>query len=201
MTALARAVDAKSPWTLGHSERVTALSLAIGREMGLTAKELDMLQRGGLLHDIGKIGIPGSILDKPGKLTREEFAIIQEHPEKGARILEPIPAFQEIIPVVTQHHERFDGKGYPWGLSGEAISLGARILAIADVYDALTSDRPYRVALRPEDAISYVAENAGIQFDPAVARIFLNIISREEATSTFREDRPVSISGHVTITK
>ena len=201
MTALARAVDAKSPWTLGHSERVTALSLAIGRGMGLTAKELEMLQRGGMLHDIGKIGIPGSILDKPEKLTAKEFAMIQEHPEKGARILEPIPAFQNIIPIVTQHHERFDGKGYPRGLSGEAISLGARILAVADVYDALTSDRPYRVALRPEEAFSYVVENAGMQFDPAVTKTFRNIIPREEAMSIFRKDRPVSISNYVAITK
>ncbi len=201
MTALARAVDAKSTWTSGHSERVTALTLAIGREMGLTAKDLDTLQRGGMLHDIGKIGIPGSILDKPGKLTREEFAIIQEHPGKGARILEPIPAFRGIIPIVTEHHERFDGKGYPRGLSGEAISLGARILAVADVYDALISDRPYRVALRPEEALSYVVENGGLQFDPAVTQIFRNIISREEATSIFRKDRPVSIAGHGTITK
>ena len=201
MTALARAVDAKSPWTLGHSERVTALSLAIGREMGLTAKELDMLHRGGMLHDIGKIGIPGSILDKPDKLTEKEFAIIQEHPGKGARILEPIPAFQEIIPIVTQHHERFNGKGYPRGLSGEAIYLGARILAVADVYDALTSDRPYRVALRPEEAFSYIVENAGMQFDPAVAQNFRKINLREEATSIFRKDRPVSIAGHGTITK
>ncbi|HJX15747.1 MAG TPA: HD domain-containing phosphohydrolase, partial [Candidatus Deferrimicrobiaceae bacterium] len=201
MTALARAVDAKSPWTSGHSERVTALSLAIGREMGLTAKELDTLHRGGMLHDIGKIGIPGSILDKPGKLTRDEFAIIQEHPGKGARILEPIPAFREVIPIVTEHHERFDGKGYPRGLSGEAISLGARILAVADVYDALTSDRPYRVALRPEEALSYVVENGGLQFDPAVTQIFRNIISREEAMSIFRKNRPVSIAGHGTITK
>lgn len=200
MTALARAVDAKSPWTLGHSERVTALSLLIGRGMGLTAKELEMLQRGGMLHDIGKIGIPGSILDKPEKLTAKEFAMIQEHPEKGACILEPIPAFQEIIPIVMQHHERFDGKGYPRGLSGEAISLGARILAVADVYEALTSDRPYRVAIRPEEAFAYVVENAGTQFDLAVVANFRNIYLREEATSTFRNARPGTIADHETIT-
>src|SRR4030067_263282 len=120
---------------------------------GLTARERGMRQRGGMLHDMGKIGIPGSILDKPEKLTAKEFAMIQEHPEKGARILEPIPAFQNIIPIVTQHHERFDGKGYPRGPPGRGISLGARILAGADVYDDLTSARASRGAFRPVEAV------------------------------------------------
>jgi putative nucleotidyltransferase with HDIG domain len=201
MTALARAVDAKSSWTAGHSERVTELTLKIGRAMGFTAQELDLLQRGGLLHDIGKIGVPGKILDKQGKLTQEEFAIIFEHPEKGARILEPIPAFQEVIPIVAQHHERFDGKGYPRGLSGEVISLGARILAVADVYDAMSADRPYRSAF-PRDLVhDHIEKNAGLQFDPVVVRAFQQIILAGDAASTIGENRPVDIAGSISLMK
>ncbi len=197
MTALARAVDAKSSWTAGHSERVTELTLKIGREMGFTAQELDLLQRGGLLHDIGKIGVPGKILDKPGKLTQEEFAIIYEHPEKGARILEPIPAFQEVIPIVAQHHERFDGKGYPRGLSGEVISLGARILAVADVYDSMSADRPYRSAYPLDLVHDHIEKNAGLQFDPVVVQAFQKIILAGDAASTIGENRPVDIAGSI----
>ena len=201
MIALARTVDAKSPWTAGHSERVTALSLAIGREMGLTAQELNSLQRGGLLHDIGKIGVPGHILDKPGKLTQEELAIIHRHPGKGARILEPIPAFQEVIPIVEQHHERFDGKGYPRGLSGEAISLGARILAVADVCDAMSADRPYRPAFPLDLVCDNIEKNAGLQFDPVVVRALRKIILAGDAASTIGEHRPVHIAGSVSLRK
>jgi len=195
MTALARAVDTKSPWTAGHSERVTELALRIGREMGLTARELDLLHRGGLLHDIGKIGTPARILDKPDKLTSEEFAIIREHPEKGARILEPIPAFRETIPIVSQHHEKFDGNGYPGGLSGEQISLGARILAVADVYDALAADRPYRPAFPPDMVHAIIDKTTGTHFDPAVVRAFHKIIPPVEAENISREDRPATIVG------
>jgi putative nucleotidyltransferase with HDIG domain len=201
MTALARTVDTKSSWTAGHSERVTELSLAIGREMGLTAQELDLLQRGGLLHDIGKIGVPGHILDKPGKLTPEEFAVISEHPGKGGRILEPIPAFQEVIPIVAQHHERFDGKGYPRGLSGEAISLGARILAVADVYDALAADRPYRPAFPLDHVHDHIEKNAGRHFDPVVVQALRKIILTGDEASTIGEDRPVRIAGHLSLLK
>jgi putative nucleotidyltransferase with HDIG domain len=201
MTALARTVDTKSSWTAGHSERVTALSLAIGREMGLPEQDLDLLHRGGLLHDIGKIGVPGHILDKPGNLTREESAIISEHPEKGSRILEPIPAFQEVIPIVAQHHERFDGKGYPRGLSGEAISLGARILAVADVYDALAADRPYRPAFPMDLVHDYIEKSAGRHFDPAVIQAFRKIMLTGDAASTIGEERPVRIAGHISLLK
>ena len=199
MTALARAVDTKSPWTAGHSERVTELALKIGREMGLTAKELDLLHRGGLLHDIGKIGTPARILDKPDKLTSEEFAIIRDHPEKGARILEPIPAFRDVIPIVSQHHEKFDGKGYPGGLSGEQISLGARILAVADVYDALAADRPYRPAFPPDIVHAIIDKTTGSHFDPAVVRAFQKIIPPVEAEIISREDRPATVVGETSL--
>lgn len=195
MTALARTVDTKSPWTAGHSERVTKLALKIGREMGLTAKELNLLHRGGLLHDVGKIGVPAKILDKPGKLTPEEFAIIREHPGKGSRILEPIPAFREIIPIVLQHHEKFDGKGYPGGLSGEQISLGARILAVADVYDALAADRPYRPAFPLDQVHAIIEKGAGLHFDPVVVQAFRKIILPGEAENISREDRAATIVG------
>ena len=175
LTALARTVDAKSSWTAGHSERVTNLSLQIGHAMGLTSEELDILQRGALLHDIGKIGIPGYILDKPSKLTADEYTLFKEHPEKGALILEPIKAYCKVIPVVAQHHEWFDGQGYPKGLSGDGICMGARILAVADVYDALLSDRPYRKGWDKDAVIDHIREKAGLHFDPEVVRAFMKI--------------------------
>lgn len=174
--ALANAVDAKSPWTAGHSERVTRLSMATGRAMGLTPQELEQLHLGGMFHDIGKIAVPEAILDKPARLTEEEFALIKTHAEVGARILEPISAYEKIIPMVAQHHERFDGTGYPLGLSGAGISLGARILAVADVFDALFSDRPYRAGWQRSQVLSFIKEKAGSQFDPEVAETLLTIL-------------------------
>ena len=185
LTALARAVDANSHWTAGHSERVTALSMNMGRAMGLSKKELDILHRAGLLHDLGKIGVPSFILDKPGKLTDEEWAIIKEHPGKGALILEPIPAFREVVPLVAQHHERFDGSGYPLCLAGPDISLGARILAVADVYDALISDRPYRRGWRLPDVIQFINTKAGLDFDPEVVQAFRSLRPDERGADTF----------------
>jgi HD-GYP domain-containing protein (c-di-GMP phosphodiesterase class II) len=179
LRALARAVDAKSPWTAGHSERVTEKALQIGQAMGLTPEALDDLHRGGLLHDIGKIGIPVSILDKPGKLDDEEFQLIRSHSGMGARILEPIAAYANAIPIVLQHHEHYNGKGYPDPLSGEEISLGARILAVADVYDALVSDRPYRTGMDRERVIGIIKEEAGKQFDPRVVEALLEVIGQE----------------------
>jgi len=179
LTALARAIDAKSPWTSGHSERVTDLAIEIGRAMGLPAAELEILRRGGLLHDIGKIGTPAAILDKPGKLTEAERREVQSHVDIGARILEPIPGFEECLPIVRQHHEWFDGSGYPEGLRGEAISLLARVLAVADTYDALVSSRPYRLGLDPERAVAIIRKGAGTQFDPRVVEAFLEVVARE----------------------
>jgi putative nucleotidyltransferase with HDIG domain len=176
LTALARAVDEKSPWTAGHSERVTEKALEIGKVMGLKQDQLENLHRGALLHDIGKIGIPAGILDKPGKMTDEEYQLIQEHPGKGARILEPIAAYAHIIPMVVQHHEKFNGKGYPDGIAGKEISLGGRILAVADVFDALISDRPYREGMGLERTIGIIKEDSGTHFDPNVVRAFLKVI-------------------------
>jgi putative nucleotidyltransferase with HDIG domain len=177
LTALARTVDAKSPWTAGHSERVTSLSLKIGQALGMTSEELDILHRGGLLHDIGKIGIPSSILNKPAKLTDDERFLIMQHPGKGALILEPIKAYSKAIPAVAQHHEWVNGQGYPKGLKGDDISISARILAVADVYDAMSSDRPYRKGLDEDVVIGYLREKAGLQFDPEVVRVLEKVIS------------------------
>ncbi|MFZ0451474.1 MAG: HD domain-containing phosphohydrolase [Desulfatiglandaceae bacterium] len=180
LKALARTVDAKSPWTAGHTERVTQNTLRIGRIMGFSREDLKDLHRGGLLHDIGKIGVPAHILDKPGKLTRAEWTIVRNHPRMGAKIIEPIAAFIHIAPMILQHHERFDGRGYPDSLSGDAISLGARVLAVADAYDAMVSDRPYRKGMAQERAVQIIRQEAGRQFDPVVVRAFLQVLGEPE---------------------
>lgn len=184
LTALARAIDAKSSWTAGHSERVTRMALKIGQAMGLNAHDLEIMHRGGLLHDIGKIGTPQEILDKPGKLEPQEMKIMREHVEVGLRILEPIPGLSESLPIVAQHHEWFDGSGYPKGLAGTAINFYARIFGVADCYDAMTSDRPYRKGLPVETAISVIRENAGRQFDPDVVKAFLTMCASKQMDET-----------------
>jgi putative nucleotidyltransferase with HDIG domain len=179
LTALARAIDAKSEWTAGHSERVTKLALKIGRVLGLNQEELDNLHRAGLLHDIGKLGTPAELIDKSDRLTAEEQQIINEHPRIGERILEPIEAYAEIIPIVRQHHEWFNGKGYPDGLAREAINLGARILAVADVYDALSSERPYRAAMDPDQALQIIKETSGSHFDPVLVDALFEVMEQD----------------------
>ena len=176
LKALAGTVDAKSSWTAGHSERVADIGLKIGKTLGLESGLLINLQRAAFLHDIGKIGVPVAILDKPGKLNPEEFDLIKAHPRIGARILKPIKAYDEIIPMVLQHHERYDGKGYPDGLNENSINWGARILAVADVFDALKSDRPYRDGLPFEQVIGLIRQESGHQFDPEVVKAFLAVV-------------------------
>ena len=175
---LANTVDAKSPWTAGHSARVTQLALAISEGMGLSESEREILYLGSMLHDIGKIGVPESILDKNGPLNAEEYSLIKKHAEVGAQILEPIRAYEEIIPIVAQHHEWFDGSGYPNGLSGNDISMGARILSVADVYDALISDRPYRRGWEKTKVLNFLREKAGNQFDPMIVEALINIANK-----------------------
>lgn len=165
MLALARTIDAASPWTAGHSERVTQGALEIGRRLGLDRLALDRLRRGGLLHDIGKIGVPAAILDKPKSLTAEERKVIESHPVIGAEIIKPIAAFRELRPLVLYHHELLDGSGYPDGLSGDAIPTLVRVLTVADIFDALVSDRPYRAGLTPVRALSILREGAGRKYD------------------------------------
>jgi putative nucleotidyltransferase with HDIG domain len=191
-------VDAKSPSTAGHSERVTVLALKIGQSLELTLQEITVLHRGALLHDIGKIGVPARILDKPGKLTDEEYRIIREHSRLGARILEPVAAYADIIPIVLQHHERFDGKGYPDGLTGENIALGARILAVADVFDALLSDRPYRAGMELNQVLEIVKEEAGRQFDPVVVKALEEVLTLKE-TERASKGMIYALNGEISI--
>jgi HD-GYP domain-containing protein (c-di-GMP phosphodiesterase class II) len=159
--ALAAAIDAKDPYTEGHSQRVSELALEIGREMGLPGEELHHLRIGSLLHDIGKIGIPDAILRKPGALSAEEYGVMQAHPAIGARILERVRTLRRELPALAEHHERMDGSGYPRRLRGQEISLFGRITAVADVFDALTSDRPYRRALSAKEALDYLSQRTG----------------------------------------
>jgi putative nucleotidyltransferase with HDIG domain len=178
LRALAGTIDAKSPWTAGHSERVTATAVALGRWMQLPEADLERLSRGGLLHDIGKIGIPIAVLDKPERLTEEERRIIETHPVVGAHILEPVKPFHDVIDIVRNHHERWDGKGYPDGLAGEEIPFLARIVAVADVYDAISSARPYRGATPPPVVLSIIERGSGTLFDPRIAEAFLAMMTQ-----------------------
>ena len=192
LTALARTIDANSRWTAGHSERVTLTAIAIAQRMGLDAEQIDALRRGALLHDIGKIGVPVEVLNKPAALTDEEFEQVKAHVTIGHRILEPIEAFHDLIPVVRHHHERMDGTGYPDGLVGEDIDLSARIVAVADTFDALTSDRPYRKGLAVRTAVEVIRNGAGTQLDPLVVEVFLQLLA--EGALDYAHDRDDVVS-------
>lgn len=170
MLALARTIDAASPWTGGHSERVTHTAMEIGRRVGFEQADLERLRRGGLLHDIGKIAVPPQILNKAGPLTAEEQSVIQAHPRIGADIVKPIAAFHELVPLVLYHHELLDGSGYPEGLAGEAIPPLVRVLTVADIFDALTSDRPYRRGLSCEAALTILRAGAGSKYEANAVR-------------------------------
>jgi putative nucleotidyltransferase with HDIG domain len=175
IAALAEAIEAKDAYTRGHTRRVTVASVAIADEMGLHAGEVAAIRAAALLHDIGKIGMPDYILHKPGRATEDEMEIIRRHPLDGARILRPLHHLREVIPGVAEHHERYDGTGYPRGLRGEEISLAGRIIAVADVFDAMTSDRPYRRALPAEAALEELRRQGGRQFDPQVVEAFVRV--------------------------
>lgn len=172
-------VEAKDPYTRGHSDRVSEYSVLLGQKLNLDDKTLHILKIGGLFHDIGKIGIPDSILLKDSKLNDEEYSQIKNHPTIGAHMLGDADIFKDIIPVVKHHHERFDGKGYPSRLEGANIPLVARIAAVADTFDAMTSKRTYRNSL-PIDVVKAEIERcSGSQFDPEIAKVFLDILNNE----------------------
>lgn len=179
---LAIALDERDQYTHGHARRVTTIALQIGTAMKLTFADMEILRLSGILHDIGKIGIPDQVLLKPGKLSGEEFAWIRKHPEKGARILRQLnnKMIAEIADIIKHHHERYDGKGYPAGLHGEEIPLLSRIIALADSYDAMTSDRPYRKGMTREDALAEIQRESGGQFDPVMVANFLYLYEKEE---------------------
>jgi putative nucleotidyltransferase with HDIG domain len=181
ITALARTVEMRDQYTADHTQRVTDYALMLAEELGLAAAERHHIQIGTPLHDIGKIGVEDAILRKPGKLTDGEFELMKAHTLKGAAILAAIPALQPIIPIVRHHHERWDGRGYPDRLAGDQISQLARIVAVADAFDAMTSDRPYRKALGPEMAFGELRDKAGTHFDPVCVKAFLKLQSRVAA--------------------
>ena len=158
--AFARAVEAKSSYTRGHADRVTNYALALAAQVGLANSDVEILRQGSVLHDIGKINLPDAILDKPGPLTEEEYSLVKQHPVQGVRILEPLRSVRVLLPLVRWHHERIDGCGYPDGLRGEAIPLLVRILSVADIYDAVSSDRPYREAMTQAQAIGILQHEA-----------------------------------------
>ncbi len=172
-------VEAKDPYTRGHSDRVAEYSVLIGEKLGLSEEDLKTLRVGGLFHDIGKIGIPDSILLKESRLTDDEYSEIKNHPSIGAHILCNAEVFKDIIPIVKHHHERYDGRGYPGRLQGEDIPYFARIAAVADAFDAMTSKRTYRDSLDISVVRSEIEKNLGTQFDPKLGRIFIDIIDSE----------------------
>ena len=175
---MVNALDAKSPWTKGHSERVAMYAEEIATEMLIDKDEIKNIRLAGILHDIGKIGTDDYLLDKPGKLTVEEFDAVKKHPAMGAAILEEINQLKEIIPYIKYHHEKLDGKGYPNRLKGGKIPLGARILHVADSFDSMTSDRPYRPAPGIEYALSELNRHKGSQFDHIVVEAFLEVLKK-----------------------
>ncbi len=180
LAALARTVEVRDPYTAHHTERVTAYALMLADRMGLSPAEQNHIKIGTPLHDIGKIGIDDAILRKPGKLTPQEYELMKEHTLKGAAILESIPALGPVIPIVRHHHERWDGSGYPDGLSMERISRLARVVAVADAFDAMTSNRPYRPAMPLEQAFAELVARAGSHFDPECVEAFLSLRSHIE---------------------
>jgi putative nucleotidyltransferase with HDIG domain len=174
--SLALAVETKDPYTIGHSERVAELSEELATKMGLLQSEVERVRIAGILHDIGKIGVSEILLGKKEKLEECEYEVVKLHSMEGQNILKPLYFLNDILPAIYHHHERFDGKGYPVGLSGKDIPLWARIIQVADTYDAMTSDRPYRAALSDEQAIKEITSNSGTQFDPVISHIMVKII-------------------------
>lgn len=173
LTVLANAIEARDAYTRGHVERVSSYSVMIAREMEMDDDEVDEIELGAILHDIGKIHVHESILSKPGELTPQEISEMRKHTEICAFMVKDIPYLVPATPIIKYHHERYDGKGYPEGLSGEDIPLHARIMAIADLFDALTTIRSYHEAFSPEEAVAYIQNEAGKHFDPKIVEVFV----------------------------
>jgi putative nucleotidyltransferase with HDIG domain len=197
IAALAAAIDARDPYTLGHSEQVMRYSVRLGELLGLSSQRIEYIRYGALLHDIGKIGIRDYILLKPGPLTDEEFAVMRTHPTIGADILRKIKSLRDVIPIIECHHERVDGRGYPGRLSGLQIKEEARILAISDAYDAMTSHRAYRKGRRPEEAFDVLMKGRGTHWDGTFVEAFVEMILREGAALLIPHSRPpqLAVSG------
>ncbi|MEN8159320.1 MAG: HD domain-containing phosphohydrolase [Myxococcota bacterium] len=189
--ALAEAVDAKDTYTRGHSERVGVYASKLGRELGLPRELIERIYISGLLHDVGKIGVPDTIITKPDRLTPEEYEEIKRHPEIGARILQPVAFLSDVVPCVRHHHEWYDGSsaGYPSRLIGDQIPLPSRIILVADTVEAMTSDRPYRRGLPLERVVNELHQYAGTQFDPNCVEAMLRLLEREGETFVSREQK------------
>jgi putative nucleotidyltransferase with HDIG domain len=197
ITALASAIDARDAYTHGHSQRVTEYAVAIAEEMGMTPAEVDIIRNASILHDVGKIGIKEDILKKPGRLTEEERREMEYHPFIGTKILQSVKLLEPVMPLVYHHHERFDGTGYPDGLRGEEIPLGARIIAVADAFESMTSDRPYRKARPTEDAIAELKYGSGRQFDPRLVEVFLKMAEEGKIELEWSQNRVITLTDRI----
>jgi putative nucleotidyltransferase with HDIG domain len=175
LAVLTRALEKRHPWTEGHAERVASLALAVARSLGWEQGQLAAVHVGALLHDVGKLALNPGLLGKPGPLTAVERAQVQTHPLEGARLVTRLPDVQHALPCVLYHHERWDGRGYPTKLLGDAIPIDARLIGIADAFDAMTSVRPYRGAMSVEAALTEIVRCAGTQFDPVLARAAVEV--------------------------
>jgi HD-GYP domain-containing protein (c-di-GMP phosphodiesterase class II) len=190
LATFSTALEARDPYLRGHSARVTSFAESLARMLGWAGERLEVLRLGGSLHDVGKIAVNPDVLRKPGPLTEEELAQIRRHPVTGARLVECFDDFEAALPYVLHHHERWDGSGYPHGLRGETIPVEARLLGVADAFDAMTSKRAYRSALSVDQALSELRRCAGAQFDPDLAEKFIDGWSRGEIESA----RPLGIA-------
>ncbi|MCW2956586.1 MAG: hypothetical protein JWO69_1455 [Thermoleophilia bacterium] len=177
--ALSAAVEAKDRYTAGHGLRVTLVSMLIAQELDMPDADMDVLRHAATFHDIGKIAVPDGVLQKPGRLDDDEFEAMKVHPIEGARICAKLQALRDAVPLIRSHHERMDGRGYPDGLVAQAIPLGARVIAVADAWDAITSDRPYRRGQPPFVALEEIRRSAGAQFDPVVVRAFVEVLAKD----------------------
>jgi putative nucleotidyltransferase with HDIG domain len=182
MKALAQAIEAKDQYTRGHCDRTVEYAMAIAEKLALSEGEQKALRYAAFLHDVGKIGIHESILAKEGRLTEDEYRMMQSHPSLGADIIKGVEFLEPVVPLVYHHQERYDGKGYPSGLAGDAIPLGARIVAVLDTFDAMTSNRPYRKAMGLDKAIAELRRCAGTQFDPQVVEAFIAVLEERART-------------------
>lgn len=178
-TMLISILDGRDTYTAGHSQRVSENAVLLAKEMRLSGAEVENIRRAGLLHDIGKVNVPDDILKKPGKLSKDETQQMNQHPVEGARFVEGVSSLKHLAPIIRHHHERYNGKGYPDGISGETIPLGARVLSVADAFDAMITDRPYRKALTRAQALQQILENAGTQFDKQVAMAAVKVLGSE----------------------
>jgi putative two-component system response regulator len=195
--ALALAVEAKDLYTEGHSWRLAHYSEQLAAAAGLPPEQLRAVRYGGFLHDIGKIGVDDAILRKPEPLTPQEYRLLKQHPEAGARIVAPMRFAREVAPIILGHHETWDGRGYPHGLRGAEIPTGARIVAIVDAYDAMTTDRPYRGALSRERTIQRLRSRSGVQWDPDLTAIFIKLVEEDRLVLPTREGYSLDLARSV----